>query len=139
WNQERFDGYRRALREAGAEVDDKLVFQAGRTIEDGAKAAMQMINESCDATAVQTVSDLVAVGCAEVLLSQGLMIPEDVSIVGFGNILLSNYYRVPLTTIRQPKFRLGSVAMDTMLQLLRGQKAESKRLPAELVVRASSG
>jgi len=139
WNQERFEGYRRALREAGTEVDDKLVFQAGRTIEDGAKAAMQMINESCDATAVQAVSDLVAVGCAEVLLNQGLRIPEDVSIVGFGNILLSTYYRVPLTTLRQPKYRLGSVAMDTMIQLLRGHKGESKRLSAELIVRASSG
>src|SRR5712691_7772639 len=110
WNQERFEGYRRALREAGAEVDDKLVFQAGRTIEDGSKAAMQMINESCDATAVQTVSDLVAVGCSEVLLNQGLRIPEDISVVGFGNILLSHHYRVPLTTIRQPKYRLGSAA-----------------------------
>jgi DNA-binding LacI/PurR family transcriptional regulator len=139
WNQERFEGYRRALREAGVEVDDKLVFQAGRTIEDGAKAAMQMINESCEATAIQAVSDLVAVGCAEVLMSQGLRIPEDISIVGFGNILLANYYQVRLTTVRQPKFRLGSAAMDTMIQLLRGQKAESKRLSAELIVRASSG
>ena len=139
WNHERLEGYRRALRQAGAEVDDKLVFQAGRTIEDGAKAAMQMINESCAATAVQTVSDPVAVGCAEVLLNQGLRIPEDISIVGFGNILLSAYYRVPLTTVRQPKFRLGAAAMDTMIQLLRGEKAETKRLSAELIVRTSSG
>src|SRR5215468_406460 len=50
WTQERFEGYRRALREAGLEVDDKLVFQAGRTIEDGANAALQMINEAVDAT-----------------------------------------------------------------------------------------
>jgi DNA-binding LacI/PurR family transcriptional regulator len=139
WNQERFEGYRRALREAGMEVDDKLVFQAGRTIEDGSKAAMQMINESCDATAVQTVSDMVAVGCAEVILSQGLRIPDDISIVGFGNVLIAHYYRVPLTTVRQPKFRLGSAAMDTMLQLMRGQKPEPKRLSADLIVRASSG
>src|SRR5262249_20220428 len=54
WNQERFEGYRRALREGGIEADEKLVFQAGNTLEDGAKAALQMINESCDATAVQT-------------------------------------------------------------------------------------
>jgi DNA-binding LacI/PurR family transcriptional regulator len=139
WNQERFEGYRRGLRDGGFEVDDKLIFQAGRTIEDGVKAATQMINESCNATAVQAVSDLVAVGCAEVLLNQGLKVPEDISVVGFGNILLSHHYRVPLTTVRQAKFRLGSAAMDTMSQLLRGQKAEPKRLSAELIVRASSG
>ncbi len=90
-------------------------------------------------TAVQSVNDLVAVGCAQALLKQGLKIPEDISIVGFGNILLSEYFSVPLTTVRQPKFRLGVAAMETMQQLLQGRRAESKRLPAELLVRASSG
>jgi LacI family transcriptional regulator len=139
WTQERFEGYRRALREAGLDVDDRLIFQAGRTIEDGAKAALQMINESSDATAVQAVNDVVAVGCAETLLSQGLKIPEDISVAGFGNILLGAHFRVPLTTTRQPKFRLGSAAVDSMQQLLRGQRPEPKRLPAELIIRASTG
>jgi LacI family transcriptional regulator len=138
WNQERFEGYRRALRQAGLDVDDKLVFQAGRNIEDGAKAALQMVQEGSDATAVQAVNDLVAIGCAETLLSQGLKIPQDVSIIGFGNVLLSAHFRVPLTTLRQPKFALGSAAVDTMQLLLNGQRAESKRLPVELVLRDST-
>ena len=139
WNQERFDGYRRALREAELDVDDKLVFQAGRNIEDGAKAALQFINESSDATAIQAVNDLVAIGCAETLLRQGVRIPQDMSITGFGNVLLSEHFRVPLTTLRQPKFRLGMAAMDVMMELLNSGRAEPRRLPAELVVRASTG
>ncbi|MCX6923646.1 MAG: LacI family DNA-binding transcriptional regulator [Verrucomicrobia bacterium] len=139
WTQERFEGYRRALREAGLEIDDRLVFQAGRTIEDGAKAALQMIGESSDATAVQAINDVVAVGCAETFLSQGLRIPQDISVAGFGNILLGAHFRVPLTTTRQPKFRLGSAAVDAMQELLRGKRPESRRLPAELIVRASTG
>ena len=139
WTQERFEGYRRALRESGLDVDDKLVFQAGRTVEDGANAALQMINEASDATAIQAVNDLVAVGCAQEMLKQGLRIPQDLSIVGFGNILVSEHFRVPLTTLRPPKFRLGSAAVDSMLQLLRGQRPEARRLPAELIVRSSSG
>lgn len=135
----RFEGYRRALREAGADVDDRLVFQAGSSIEDGAKAALQMINESCKATAVQADNDLVAIGCAETFLNQGIRIPEDISIVGFGNIAMSEYFRVPLTTVRQPKFGLGIAAVETMLQLLRGKPVQTKRLPAGLVIRASSG
>jgi LacI family transcriptional regulator len=138
WAHERFEGYRRALREAGLDVDDKLVFQAGSTIEDGTKAALQMFNESCDATAVQAVSDLVAIGCAETLLAQGLRIPEDISIVGFGNILTTEYFRVPMTTIRQPKFRLGVAAVETMMNLIRGERIQPKRLPAELVERKST-
>jgi LacI family transcriptional regulator len=139
WSQERFEGYRRALREASLDVDDKLVFQAGSTVEDGAKAALQMIGESSDATAVQAVNDLVAVGCANVLLNQGRRIPDDISVAGFGNILTSEYFRVPLTTIRQPKFSLGEAAVESMMQLIRGQPVESKRLPGELVARASTG
>ncbi len=138
WTQERFEGYRQALREAGLEVDDRLVFQAGQTIDEGAKAATQMISESADATAVQAVNDVVAVGCAETLLSQGFKIPQDISVAGFGNILLGAHCRVPLTTTRQPKFRLGAAAMDSMQELLLGRRPESRRLPAELVVRAST-
>ena len=139
WTQERFEGYRRALREAGLDVDEKLVFQAGRSIEDGAKAALQMINEGSDATAVQTVNDTLAVGCAETLLKQGLKIPGDISIVGFGNILMSQHFSVPLTTSRQPKYRLGSAAVEAMQELLKGKRPDSKRLAAELVIRTSSG
>jgi DNA-binding LacI/PurR family transcriptional regulator len=138
WAHERFEGYRRALREAGLDADDKLVFQAGNTIEDGAKATQQMLNESCGATAVQTVNDLVAIGCAEALFAKGLRIPEDISLVGFGNITLAKYFRVPLTTIRQPKFRLGMAAVDVMVNLLHGQPVETKRLSAELVERKST-
>ena len=138
WAHERFEGYRRALREAGLEVDDKLVFQSGSTIEDGTNVALQMLNENCNATAIQAVSDLVAIGCAETLLAQGLRIPEDISLVGFGNILVTEHFRVPLTTIRQPKHRLGIAAMETMMGLIRGEKVQSKRLPAELVVRKST-
>jgi LacI family transcriptional regulator len=139
WSQERFEGYRRALRESSLDVDDKLIFHAGRTIEDGVNAATQMINEGSDATAIQAVNDLVAVGCAGVLLQQGLSIPGDISITGFGDTMVSEYFRVPLTTANQPKHRLGVAAMDSLVQLLKGQQPATKRLPVELVVRASSG
>ena len=138
WSQARYEGYQRALRESGRQVDDKMVFQAGSTIEDGTKAALQMMNENCQATAVQAVNDLVAIGCANTLMNQGVKIPHDRSIMGFGNILTAEYFRVPLTTVRQPKFRLGVAAMDAMRQLLKGERVESKRQSAELILRAST-
>jgi LacI family transcriptional regulator len=138
WAHERLEGYRRALREADIEQDDKLVFNAGGTIEEGEKAALQMLSEGADATAVQAVNDLVAIGASTIFLAQGLRIPADLSLVGFGNVLTSEYFRVPLTTIRQPKFRLGVAAMNSMLKLLRGERPEAKRLPAEIIVRAST-
>ena len=138
WAHERFEGYRRALRESGIEVDDGMVFAAGNTIEDGIKATLQMLNEGCHPTAIQAVSDLVAIGCAETLLAQGFKIPEDVSVVGYGNILLAEFYRVPLTTVSQPKYRLGMSAMEAMMGLLRGETIPSRRLAAEFVERKST-
>ena len=138
WAHERFEGYRRAHREAGLEVDDKLVFAAGSTLEDGTKAALQMLNENCNATAVQAVNDLVAIGCGTTLLGQGLKIPGDISIAGFGNILLADHFRVPLTTVRQPKYRLGIAAVEMMMQLIKGEKVQTRRLPGELLEREST-
>ncbi|MBK8000184.1 MAG: LacI family DNA-binding transcriptional regulator [Verrucomicrobia bacterium] len=136
---ERLEGYRRALREGGVELDESLIFHAGSTIEEGEKAALQMLQESPNATAVQAVNDLVAIGAANVFLGQGLRIPEDISLVGFGNVLISEHFRVPLTTIRQPKLRLGTAAMDSMLKLIGGTRPPTKRLSGEIVIRQSSG
>src|SRR6266487_1001011 len=138
WARERFAGYCRALRETGMEVDDRRVFQAGSTIEDGVNAALQMANEKSDATAIQAVNDLVAIGSASTLLDQRLRIPQDLASAGFGNVLTAEHFRVPLTTVRQPKFRLGTAAVDAMMQLLAGQRPDPKRLPAELIVRHST-
>jgi LacI family transcriptional regulator len=138
WAQERYEGYRRALREAGLEVEDRFVFQAGSAIEDGAKAALQFVNESTKATAILAANDLVAIGCANTFLDQGIKIPGQLSIMGFGNILTSEHYRVPLSTVRQPKFRLGVAAVDAMFKLLHGERPQNKRLPAEIIVRQST-
>ncbi|MGZ8901176.1 MAG: LacI family DNA-binding transcriptional regulator, partial [Limisphaerales bacterium] len=84
WNQERLDGYRRALRESQIEVDENLIFSAGSSIEEGETAALQMLNEGIRPTAIQACNDMVAIGAANVFLKQGLKIPQDISIVGFG-------------------------------------------------------
>lgn len=139
WAQERYEGYQRALREQGLTVDDRLIFTAGSTIEEGEKAALQMLQEQVDATAVQTVNDLVAIGAGHYLLNRGVRLPEELSLAGFGNVLTSAYFRVPLTTVRQPKQRMGIVAMNLLQDLLRGRQPESQRLDAELLIRASTG
>jgi DNA-binding LacI/PurR family transcriptional regulator len=87
---------------------------------------------------VQAINDLVAIGCANAFLDQGVKIPDDLSIAGDGNLLTAEHFRVPLTTVRQPKARLGNAAMDMMLQLIRGQRPDNKRLVAELAVRKST-
>jgi DNA-binding LacI/PurR family transcriptional regulator len=139
WALERLEGYRRAHRDLGIPMDDHLVFNAGSTVEEGASAVLQLIQENPGATAIQAVNDLVAIGAADALLNQGVRIPQDLSVAGFGNVLVSEFFRVPLTTVRQPKLRLGAVAMELMQKLLVGEPAQSVRMPAELTLRTSTG
>lgn len=138
WAQERYEGYRRALREADLPLEDQLIFTAGATIEDGQKAAVQLLNEAPEATAIQAVTDLVAIGVGSVLLRQGFRIPEDVSLTGFGNHVAAEHGRVPLTTVQPPRYAIGIAAMECMMRLLRGETAEAKRLTSELILRLSS-
>jgi LacI family transcriptional regulator len=138
WAQERFEGYRRALREAELEVDDRLIFHAGTTIEEGGKAALQLLNERAEATALFAVNDLVAIGATNILLQQGIRVPAEMSVAGFGNILTSEHFRIPLTTVSQPKYRLGEAGLSLLAKLMRGGAPESVRLRSELVVRAST-
>jgi DNA-binding LacI/PurR family transcriptional regulator len=137
-NRERLEGYKAALRDAGLEPDDRLVFHAGTTIEEGQQAAALLVQESARPTALMAVNDLVAIGAATFLLNQGWSIPRDISVAGFGNILLAEHFRAPLTTVRQPKLRLGRAAFEMLQRLLKGEPAQSVRLPAEVVVRQST-
>lgn len=139
WAQQRFEGYRRALRNAQIPFDDRLVFTAGATAANGEKAAVQFLNESPDATAVQTASDFAAVGAAHVFFQQGLKIPRDLSLAGFGNDPASEHCRVPLSTVQPPNDELGFAAVDRMVQLIGGAQPETKSLPAQLILRASTG
>lgn len=137
-SQERFEGYRRAMREAALPIDDKLIYNAGTTVEDGEAAALQFLHERCDATAIQAFNDFVAIGAASQLARQGIEVPGAVSILGFGNVFLSDRLKVPLSTIHQPKFSLGAAALEMLLKSIEGATPENKRLPCELVLRAST-
>ena len=79
-------------------------------------------------------------GAANLLLNRGQRIPDDLSIAGFGNFLASEYFRIPLTTIRQPLDQIAGRAFDLLMALLDGQQPDSTRvtLPPELIVREST-
>jgi LacI family transcriptional regulator len=85
-----------------------------------------------------TISDFCAIGAATGCADRGLHVPADMSVTGFGDHLIAEYFRVPLTTVRQPKYGVGLAAAEHMVHLLRGEKPEPKLLNAELVVRGST-
>lgn len=136
--QERFEGYRRALRDARIEIEDHLVFNAGSAFEDGVKAARQLLSEVTESSAILAFNDPVAMGAATVVLEGGLAIPSRISVVGFGGFPASALFRVPLTTVTQPVVEVAAAAMRAMVRSLRGEPARTERFLPSLTVRAST-
>ena len=134
----RFTGYQRALADAGVEYANARVFLAARDIESGRAAMMQALSEKVPFTGVVAHNDSVALGAMDALLRQGYRIPEDVSVVGFGDGLLAEHFRVPLTTVRVPKAEMGAAALRLALDLQAGKPVEPRSLPVEIIVRGST-
>jgi DNA-binding LacI/PurR family transcriptional regulator len=134
----RFEGYRRRLSKAGGKFSDEQVFLAGQDIESGRKAMTQALSEERFFSAVVAFNDSVALGAIDVLLQQGFRVPEEISVIGFGDGLLAANFRVPLTTIRVPQVDMGSAAVHLLLEIQQGHKVAARELPVELVVRQST-
>jgi LacI family transcriptional regulator len=134
----RFNGYQRALADAGVAYTDARVFLAARDIESGRAAMTQALSEKAKFTAVVAHNDSVAMGAIDALQQQGFRIPEDVSVVGFGDGLLAENFRVPLTTIRVPKTEMGEAALRLARELQADKPVEPRTLPVGLSVRAST-
>ena len=135
--EERLMGYRKALEKSGIEYRDSLVFRAGSDIESGRQVMAQVLGEGVTFTAVLAVNDYVAIGACEVLFSQNMRVPQDVSVMGFGDVRLAKYYRIPLTTIYQSQEELGHLSFAMLMQMIQGSKVEPRILPVQLVKRES--
>jgi LacI family transcriptional regulator/LacI family repressor for deo operon, udp, cdd, tsx, nupC, and nupG len=137
---ERFEGYRQVLGEKSIPLDDSLVFEGEGTLASGVKAAGQMLAMSRPPTAFFCFNDLTAIGMIRALQQAGAKVPSDYSVVGFDNLEMASYYCPPLTTVHQPTHRLGRRAINMLLELIQGKpNIRSERLPAELVIRESTG
>jgi DNA-binding LacI/PurR family transcriptional regulator len=82
---------------------------------------------------------MTALGVLRALHAHGLRVPADISVVGFDDLFIASYTDPPLTTVRQPRRRMGLLAMESLLQLMGGQNpSQAITVAAELVIRESS-
>lgn len=117
-------GYELALEQAGLAP---RLFQAENTDEGGYAAARQMVAEGDIPDGLFCFSDPVAVGAEQAILEAGLKIPEDISIVGAGNIRYSGHFRVPLTTVDMNSPAIGEAAAGYLLDRIEGRVADGPR------------
>ncbi len=146
---DRLAGYGAALAAAGIELDQQLLWEgtAENTSADmegaevGRAGAHALLALPQRPSALFAINDMYALGAYAGARDLGLRVPEDVSIVGFDDILLAEIAEPPLTTIRQPIDELMRVAVERLVARIEGTRAtapEHFTLAAELVVREST-
>jgi LacI family transcriptional regulator len=140
----RFEGYCRALKEYGLEVDESLIFDL-KGVDDlkgGYESGQALAKSNAGITAVFCFSDLHAIGAMTAFSEAGLRIPEDISIVGFDDIAVAAYGLVPLTTVVWPIRECAEKIVEWMMERIEGvYRATGPRLAnlkPELVVRKST-
>jgi LacI family transcriptional regulator, repressor for deo operon, udp, cdd, tsx, nupC, and nupG len=134
----KLDGYREALAEVGADVDDELIIDTVFSVEGGRASTAHFVERG--ATAVMAASDLLALGTILGAREHGLAAPAEWSAVGFDDTALMAYTDPPLTTVRQPIQAMSDHATRLLLDQLGGGPAVHREFlfRPELVVRGST-
>ncbi len=135
----REDGYRAALAGAGIPVDPRLIIDGDGTTESGRAAAELMFVRDALPTAFFCVNDATALGVIISLNARRYDLPREFSVMGFDDISFASFVTPSLTTMKQPRLRIGEAAMDMLLGLLEGNRPDRNQvlLRSELIVRNS--
>jgi len=133
----RFMGYRDALEKAGLPVAEELIASGDYTTETGVKCARELLSLEKPPTAIFASNDQMAMGVFQVAQERWLRIPEDLSVVGFDNIMESKY--MGLTTVDQFISEMGFVATQMLIKLINGEALDSQtyKMQTRLVIRTS--
>lgn len=141
----RLEGYKRTLTNLGLPLDAGLVHQVDRVEElgdaSGYEAAKKLLKLHLRPDGIFCYNDAIAFGAIAAVLDAGLRVPEDVAIVGCGNLLYDKFLKIPLTSIDQQTAMIGKRAGQLALQLIEaGEPVLPQRilLQPKLVVREST-
>ena len=141
-----YRGCQRAVTEWGGEAcctlvaEDAAVDNPARwEYENGRQLANSFLELVPRHTAAFVYNDVTAISVMSQFMSRGLRVPEDVSVIGFDNIIMADYSNPPLTTIRQPAYETGSLATQTIIDRIEGRRSTNCRvnLAPQLIERQS--
>ncbi|MDB4867672.1 MAG: LacI family transcriptional regulator [Cohnella sp.] len=137
--QDRLTGYTKALAEAGLLFKQSWVVEGEFLLESGYRAMSSIMSQPEPPTALVVIDDFVAFGVLKGLAELGYRIPEDVAIVSFNNIALSELTMPPITSVDIGTYQLGYTASQMLLNTIQHEAFQARQLiPHRLVVRESS-
>jgi LacI family transcriptional regulator len=146
---DRLAGYRAGLAEAGLALDERMVVRADATRDEadfgslaGYRAARSLLATGSRPTAILAADDFLALGAMQALEEAGVLVPRDISLVGFDDIRFAGLSRIGLTTVSQPRAQMGRLVAELALERLGRAEPGAPRgilLEPRLIVRTSTG
>lgn len=125
-NTERMVGYQEALLEANIEFDENLVFEGNYSYEQGKSLAERLLERG--ATSAVVSHDTVAVGLLSAMMDKEVKVPEEFEIISGANSPITQYTYPTLTSVNQPLYDLGAVAMRLLTKLMLKEDVEQNQL-----------
>ncbi|WP_434999381.1 substrate-binding domain-containing protein [Vibrio scophthalmi] len=137
--QMRYEGYKRALNEEGLAFHPNWIIESNFECDGGYEAFNRMYQKGPLPSAIFVCNDMMAMGVINAANEKGIAIPEELSIIGYDDIQIAKFMSPSLTTIHQPKYRLGQAAVETLLRKLDKSCDEAQVIQLEptLVERSS--
>ncbi len=137
--QMRYEGYKRALAEAGIAINPDWIVESDFECEGGYQAFEKLYQRGKLPSALFVSNDMMAMGVIQAASQRGLRVPDELSLIGYDDVHIAKFITPALTTIHQPKYRLGKAAVDTLLYRLENPAttAQVVQLEPTLVVRNS--
>ena len=141
--QQRLEGYKEALRQAGLKVDERLIVQGQVSIESGYAAAKKLMSLKSAPDGIFAVEDFTALGALQQLKDSHIAVPQQVALAGFADEPFGEYITPSLTTINQQTTLMGEEAARLFFRILEKKsgasgKPENLSLEPQLIVRQSS-
>jgi DNA-binding LacI/PurR family transcriptional regulator len=140
YSLERLTGFRNGLKKCGLPLRKEFVMESDFTQQGGYEGTKRFLSLKNPPTALLVINDYSAMGALRAAKEMGFRVPEDVSLIGFGDVPFSSMTDPPLTTLREPFQEMGHEAASMLLKIVQGKKISSRNqiLPVELVPREST-
>ncbi len=141
----RHEAYLRGLRDCGIEVDYALIKKGAYDWHSGHTCTTELLRMPDRPTAIFAANDLMAIGAIKAIHDRGLKVPEDISVLGYDDISMAALCQPALTTVRQPKYEIGSCSANLLLKRIAAANAQDAYpfqniiLETELLIRDSVG
>lgn len=139
-SQERFKGFKDCLQDNKLELKDDYIIYGKYNYKKGYDSAKKLLSLENPPDGIFISEDQMAMGAMRAAVELGVKIPEELSIIGFDNIDQAKYLNPSLTTVSQPRIKMGKKAAEMLIKLIENKKLAEKEVifEADLVIRESS-